>query len=1208
MPLILNGKSWQDKDGNLTPITLGTLTGAFGEERILTLDYSFDQSLNDCEIYFNPALFVEQGITLEQKQSLPPATAYWYKVTAATVVGVENTMNLLNSNATEKNMSATFELNADRISFKIHLTCFLTADILQFLSNDSIDNSIRLLGNTKDASELENLEDSIYNLNTTKGFGIHTGIKVPSVSKLCGVKGLRGQDGVTENSYVADSENFVVRFNAYTAKDKLEIFVNGVLTASSGTTAANNFGNEFGFDGNSGAGYPAGAHPNPVTIPNPNYWFIGGGGIPNRLAEFTADTGLTATTEGYQQVVWVNCQIGDSIVVRVAGSQGTVWDYEIFCPQSSTTIPSRYQHSDAWINAEFLFLNQGTMTNPVFELSRNGDIETEFATFADTDVKLQIDYTSPKPVSKCKVWVIDADNTTQSLDFKKDYGYQTNNYFNVPNPSNIGGNTWETNFVIDKTKLNVAGRYFIIAVYYDTSNQYVASYISDSIFVTDVKFLTPTLTGTIYTLVADFASNYIEVSPLQRVCCEITLDKYTGFDTAYLGGNVKIGGETFTFLGKTNQGNFESTNRFVFSDSAGTLIIRFYLRTKEEWQNTEIDILWNINFNVEYTTIAFPQRLAISKMEQNKATPNLTEIKLYRDGVELLEAGDTACDANFLRVETIKSPSTVNYAQAAIWKDENGNIYEEEAWSPISVFTQSSNAFQSDVEIQFETTGSDDDVNHNITNLADNGEVGMIGYPPPLPISFIRHPFHATTKTGRNVVFWAEYDYGAGKSFAAVNGFVSDDFLFRVGTDTTPLNANDNAWAAFSDLSFAAFAALSIPSGSRIMVRYVGTQPLATEQLNICGYLEMRFSETPVNPKILQLPIEKNIAAGDIMFFTGLNVNFTFLTYQTGSANAFSEKRTFTAVGDNEDLVTYVAGLGSANSPNNTFVPHLYFQRTSTTAVTVNLLLDQIENTNIEIGNPAIPLYNKYYSFSTGIIQSVELDGTNDDIGFTDTTSTFNFANINDNDYFIIQAKIFHAGFSGLYSATLVSDIRNSFCVWADGVNVNVAVLSDNPGYAGGASVMLVPIVMPEGYYNIQLFVKKRSNTGATRLNAAQFFNIPDSFAVINGNTYEFVARDSAFANIMPTGNVFVRPGRWLSFVYNSPFLITKRIADYRISIQSTPFANEEIENYYLGGNIQRNYQWNFQNIINTNEVESTGIITAPNITLINNSNITKDF
>ncbi|WP_338764151.1 hypothetical protein WAF17_21145 [Bernardetia sp. ABR2-2B] len=1179
MALILNGKSWQDKDSFLTPVTTGVLNGSFGEERILTLDYSFDQSLNDCEIYFNPALFVEQGIILEQSQTLPPDISYWYKVTASTTTGVEHTMNLLNSNASERNSSVTFELNADRLSFKIRLTCFLTADILTFLNDNGIDNSIRLLGNTKNAAELENLEDSVYNSNS-KGIGIHTGIKVPELSRLCGTKGNRGKDGITENKYIAEGELFAVRFQAYGVVDKLEIFVNGNLTASSGVSAGNNFGAVDGFDGNAGAGYPLGSHPNPVVVPNPNFWFIGQNASPfdDRLADFIANTGISSATLGnYQQIIWVNCQAGDEIVVRVAGKSGTAWEYEIYCPQPTSIIPSRYEYSDAWINAEFVFLNEGTMTNPVFELSRNGDIETEFATFEDTDVTLRIDHSSA--ISNAKVWVIDADNTVQRLDFKKSYGYQPTNYFSVPVPVNVGGNTYETSFVIDKNRLNSGGRYFIIAVYYDSANEYVASYISDAILVTDVKFLTPSITGTIYSLVANFFTNYLEVSPLQRLCCEITLDKYTGFDAAYLGGNVKIGGETFNFIGKNNQGSFENSNRFVFSDSSGSLIIRFYLRVKEEWQNSEIDILWNINFNVEYTTIAFPQRISVTQMEQNKAIPNLTEIKLYKNGVELLEEGDTACDANFLRVETIKTAESVNYAQAAIWKDENGNVYEEEAWSPISVFTQASNAFQSDVEIQFDTVLPDNVVNHKITNEVTTGEVGMIGYPPPLPISFIRHPFQATTKTGRNVVFEAEYDYGAGKSFAAVNGFESDDFLFRVGTDTTPLNANDNAWAAFSDLTFAAFAALSITAGTRIMVRYIGTQPAETEQLNIAGYLEMRFSEVAVNPKTLNIPVELNISAGDMMLFTGLNMNFTFVTYIGGTATSSSAKRTFTEIADNEDLVTYSNGLGGANSPNNSFVPHLYFARTSTTAISVSLTVNQIEAPNVEVGFPALPLYNFAYPI-TGDgtnVQSCEPDGVNDlfEQENNDFKNLIDFASILNDKYinidFIVKIKLVAGGQRIIsFSSTDGANINARFMLVTT-FNINAStqgfgffLQTGVSALSGGVQSLRCIFETPlaeNGIYKCSMSIKKIGNT----TNALTTFSEP--ILCVNNLFYEGVISNSG----TPSAPFPVLTGRLTDILEfgtsnnNQPTnFVPKSIRELGISISDNPINKESMASYFL--------------------------------------------
>lgn len=1187
MPLIQLGKSWQDKDGFLTPVTVGTLTGAFGEERVLTLDYIFDQSLNDCEIYFNPALFVEQGITLDQTQSLPPSTAYWFKVTTATVAGVENTMNLLNSNATERNMSVAFELNTDRMSFKIRLTCFLTADILTFLNDDGIDNSIRLLGNTKNAEELENLEDSVYNLNVAKGIGVHVGVKVPAYSSLCKTKVTAGQNGVQEDTYIAEGEIFAIKVKPYSAIDKFEIFLNGVLTASSGTQADNNYGVISGFDG---SGYPLGAHPDPPVVPSPNYWYIGGNLVSpfdKRTDAFTVDTGLAASIGDFQQIVWVKCQIGDTIVVRVAGTSGTIWDYEIFCPNPTANTPATYEYVDAWISANFIFLNEGLMTNPVFDLSRNAVIETEFATFADTDVKLQIDYSSPNTISNAKIWVIDADNTVQSLDFKKAYGYQPNNFFTATVPTNVGGDTWETQFVIDKTKLNIAGRYFIIAVYYDTTNQYVASYISDAIFVTDVQFLTPTITGTIYNLVADFQSNYIEVSPLQRVCCEITLNKYTGFDAAFEGGNVKIGGETFTFIGKTNQGSFENTNRFVFSDSSGSLIIRFYLRVKEDWQNTEVDVLWNINFNVEYTTIAFPQRISVSQMEQNKAIPNLTEIKLYRDGVDLLEDGDTACDANFLRVETIKDASALNYAQAAIWKDDAGNVYEEEAWSPISVFTQSSNAFQSNVEIYFGDAGSVNNVIHDITNNVDNGEVGMVGYPPPIPLNFIRHPFQNTIFTGRNTVFYAEHDSGTGKSFASINGIPSSDFLFRIGGLTTSRDANSVDWAAFSDLSFAAFAATPILAGQRIMVRYVG----ASTQVNIVGYIEMPISATPVNPKILNILLEKDTAAGDLMLFTGLNTNFTGVSYLTGAANSFSNKRTFAELAANQDLMSYNTGLANANSPNNTFVPHIYFKKNGNTTITANITVNQIESVNVELGNPSLPLSNvKYPAIGTGaLVVARQFDRVND---LTQATSAAFVAFMNiftmsvgerrtvvfrnnyktTNNY---QLESFQIG----RSAALGMFVGHG-CSWGTTGN-QYAVFEDSINSSFGVITTVFTIERPPSLTNgnPHNYIKKYTNAKLETSLTGALANL--SVNPMSNNNF---------------GNNFLasRGPHAMEFIA----FFNRHLTKEEIEICSFAPKNETFS-------LNPQYAWDYGQTVNTDEIPHVGILAAPNIKMFGGPLIT---
>lgn len=1194
MALIQVGKSWQDKDGFLSPVSAGVLNGAFGEERVLAIDYEFDQNLNDCEIFFNPALFVEQGIVLSQSQALPPDVSYWYKVTASTTTGVEHTINLLNSNATERNMSITFELNADRLSFTIRLTCFLTADILDFLNDNVIDNSIRLLGNTKNSDELENLEDSVYN-SFSKGFGIHTGVKVPQSSALCGTKGKSGGTGIQTDTYVADGELFAVRFNAQTIIDKLEIFVNGVLKASSGKNAGNNFGAVDGFDGNSGAGYALGSHPDPPVVPTPNNWYIGGAtSFNNRLADFQADTGLTATLAGYQQVIWVNSQAGDTIVIRVAGTGGTAWSYEIFCPQQSTTIPSRYDFTDAWINCEFLFLNEGTMTNPVFELSRNSIVETEFATFADTDVTLRIDHTSA--ITQAKVWVIDADNTTQSLDFKKAYGYQPTNYFSVPIPTNVGGNTYETSFVVDKDKLSLSGRYFIIAVYYDSANQYVASYISDAIFVTNVQFLTPTVTGTIYNLVADFQSNYVEVSPLQRVCCQITLDKYAGFDAAYTGGNVKIAGEIFTFLGKNNQGNFENTNRFVFSDSAGSLIIRFYLRTKEEWQNSEIDILWNINFNVEYTTIAFPQRISVSQMEQNKVTPNLTQIKLYKDGVELLEEGDTACDANFLRVETIKDASAVDYAQAAIWKDENGNMYEEEAWSPISVFTQASNAFQSNVEIYFSDADGANDVSHQITNEVNTGEVGIIGYPPPVPLNYMRHPVHLTRFTGRAAVFVAEKDYGAGRTMAFIGGgFSTNDFTFRVGAGN--FNAFDNSWGAFSDLTFAQFAALPILSGQFVRVQYNGS----TTQTDISAYIECSISDTPVNPKTVTGGINSQTAANDFLFWTGLNMTYTNLTYSSGAANVFSNKRTPAELAASSDLTDYVSGRTAADYtvavPNNINPSHFFLERTNTNTLTYKLTVNQFENANIEIGNAATPLTNFAYPVTGNGVNptAINFDRINDNATAISQAVTDFIGRIKDWALGTKRTFVFRINTMGspTYSFGVGRATQATFIGGSNLIFSNAGGLSNSVYYTPPAFNWL------DNKVSTFIYVVERTAELGTGVPSSNFI---DSW--INGRK-QLVLSDvrNSLTNPSQIGDNTIGTYSYVS-VANSRHPKAQEFCAFF----DRELTLDEIRRVSVGSKnecfvLNPEYAWDYSQIVNGNEIPHVGTQAAPNLVITNHTN-----
>ena len=1207
MALTLVSRAWQDKDGNLSPISSVTLSGAFGEERVLTLNYSFDQQLDGCEIFFNPALFIEQGILLEQSQTLPPNVAYWYKVTASTTTAVEHTMNLLNSNATERNISVTFELNADRLSFTIRLTCFLTADILAFLNDNGIDNSIRLLGNTKDADEIENLEDSVYSTDS-KGIGVHTGVKVPDTSALCGTKGAKGQSGVVENEYLAAGELFAVRFAPYSQIDKLEIFVNGVLTASSGTDAGDNFGAINGFDGNAGAGYPLGAHPDPPVVPNPNKWYVGNFvSFNNRLADFQSDTGFTANLIGYQQIIWAYCNPGDTITVRVAGTSGTAWDYEIYCPSGTeVTIPGSYDYDDGWISSEFIFLNEGTMTNPVFELSRNSEIVTDFASFADTDITLRIDHTSA--ITQAKVWVIDADNTKQTLDFKKAYGYDTNNYFDAAVPSNVSGNTYETSFVINKDKLTLSGRYFIIAVYYDSENEYVASYISDAIFVTNVQFLTPTVTGTIYNLVADLQSNYVEVSPLQRICCQITLDKYTGFDAAYLGGVLNVNGQNVSWFGKNNQGDF------VFSDSSGSLIIRYYLRVEEDWQAAEIDILWNINFNVEYTTISFPQRIAVTQMEQNKATPNLTEIKLYKDGVTLLEEGDSACDANFIRVETIKDASAADYAQAAIWKDENGNVYEEEAWSPISVFTQASNAFQSDVEVYFSDADGADDVSHKITNEVTNGKVGMIGYPPPLPLYFMRHPVHITTTSGRSAVFIVEKNYGVGRTMAFIGGFSTSDFSFRVGNAST--DANDNSWSAFSDLTFAQFAALPIIVGQHVRVQYNGS----STKTDISAYIECRMIDGPVNPKIVEFTIENLTAANDFIFWTGLNMNFQSLASSGGTIATYSNKRTASELANSFNLTDYENGLSEANYtvalPNNINPPHIYLERTNDAAPNISIKINQIENANIEIGNPATPLRNKYYPLSgTGVNpQSVRFDLTNDycRVSNNNLTSYFDFATMPDDSYIEILASFkFQAGGNAnarrLISLTAGGNDEFGVFISLSGTLLFAGTIISVLGFSN--QLRYTTRFINNRVYNMYFRMRKKNNNGGT----SDKFHINDTILIVDTKANESFTTTSSTTAPLPSfasDNLYVSGSNLAGGSVNYQNAM-RSMVDFGLNVSLSPRIDIEEAHRYCRGDLtiseNMDAKYLFSNINNaTGEIPNTGTnASLESLIMIDHTNTT---
>lgn len=170
---------------------------------------------------------------------------------------------------------------------------------------------------------------------------------LPTVPIFCGQLGQAdGTNGLYDKKLIMTSNiDFIFILTPYSVKDKGEIFVNGVIAATTGAEN-NNDGSADGFDPQTGLGGGGGdisllafdanneRFLNEASISTSNTWFIGGN-PPDRIAEVEADTTYIVNPsdlEASSQIVWVkNLQAGDEVIIRVSGQLGTAWEYKTFC-------------------------------------------------------------------------------------------------------------------------------------------------------------------------------------------------------------------------------------------------------------------------------------------------------------------------------------------------------------------------------------------------------------------------------------------------------------------------------------------------------------------------------------------------------------------------------------------------------------------------------------------------------------------------------------------------------------------------------------------------------------------------------------------------------------------------------------------------------------------------------------------------------------
>lgn len=663
-------------NANITAQNAPPINASIGDEIQITLNYSFDEVLTG-DLWYNVGLFVNINEDLIDADN-PPTSGYFINV-RNTATMPQTAMGLRGTTIAEKNGDVTFEKTSAQ-NFTIIHTLFLTEDVNDWLVGQGLINQTRFLkSSTRELEILQETTPSAY-LGGNKNFGFLVAINRPIVttSSNNGLRAQSGGAGVTINQYVADSPIFMVDFEAFVQRDKLEIFVdkndgNGaVLTATTGITAGGNYGNPAGtFDGNGGAGFPLNSHPTPVVETD---FFVGSEipNVPSRRNEYVADTGDDTVTElsVNTQLVWVTgLSNGDIVSIRVAGEEGTIWSYQIRIAESATQEGGlSFLHS--YVPCELQFLNEDA-TNREFNITNSGTPATKLATFDTNDIEINVDY-SVLTLEKIRYSLINVSNDNDQTDFITNYQA---NFQDTPAPTQ-NGNTFTTNISISGSSLNANDLYRIICVGYDETNDIVRTWISEVLQVNSNQVVCPTVVSRIENFTNSYATNHIELSTLQpiQLVLEITEISAINSITLNFAGDFaltanKIGGNWITndSLWVVSQVGSVITSTFGTKDNNGWKI-------PLNWSGTTKDIVYSFGLGSDVAN--YKQRLVITP---NAPNSELTAIDLADLGGSPISDFCTIGENEYVR-QTITKDSAYNGRQMYASLDSTANIKNETAW------------------------------------------------------------------------------------------------------------------------------------------------------------------------------------------------------------------------------------------------------------------------------------------------------------------------------------------------------------------------------------------------------------------------------------------------------------------------------------------------------------------------------------------------
>jgi hypothetical protein len=658
-------------NASIAPQTTEPINASIGDLVKLTLNYSFDEILTG-ELWYNSGAFVENNQNLVNSDQLPD-NGFFVSVPLGTT-GLLN-MSLRNSAPSEINGTATFQKTSDSLFTIIH-EFYITQDLNEWINGNSYASQDRFFSaSTFENDQFEETTLSAYN-GGTKNLGALVAINRPisTTSTNNGAVGASGGAGVSTEEFTADSPVFVVNFEAQIETDKLEIFVNGVLTATTGTDANGNYGDPIeGFDGNGGLGWGLGLQPDPPTVNDT--FFVGGGNpttIPERITEYLADTGDTNTSlTARTQLIWVKDLVaGDIITLRVAGGGlSTIWSYRIYIPEAITeTGGITTLHS--FLDVELQFVNEDS-SNRIFNLTRSGDAVTELSTFASTDIEIKVDY-SVLTLEKIRYSLINISNTNNNTDFITNYKA---NFLDAPAPVNTSP-TYTTNITIPSTGLNVNDQYRIICIGYDEAGDDVRTWVSDVLSVTDKQFVCPNITSVFRNYTETFTTRHLEISTMQPLQIELLIEGVSSISSIELDfdGLFKI---TANKIGSNWVSNDSRWNVLqVGNDITATFgeLSQNGWKVPREWSGT-IKTLTYTMLSIG-DSIIYTQKLTITP---NQPGTELTSLEIAKLSGEPITDFCDIENSEFVR-QTITKDASFNGRQMHAYENGNADILNEAVW------------------------------------------------------------------------------------------------------------------------------------------------------------------------------------------------------------------------------------------------------------------------------------------------------------------------------------------------------------------------------------------------------------------------------------------------------------------------------------------------------------------------------------------------